>query len=72
MIHYSVWSSFKEGTAEPEGLARVSRFLLDLQQRGLIDGFKLLRNRDETGKTRLARFQALISFANQDQFGTRR
>jgi hypothetical protein len=69
MIHYNVWFSFKEGTAEPEGLARVGDFLLDLKQRDLIQDFTLLRNRAETGRTTLARCHALISFIDQNQFG---
>jgi hypothetical protein len=69
MIHYNVWFSFKAGTAEPEALSRVQQFLLDLKRRDQIRDFKLLRNRAEAGKTRLARFHALISFADQSQFG---
>ncbi len=68
MIHYNVWFPFKEGTAEMDGLARVRQFLLDLKARDQIHDFKLLRNRAEA-KTRLARFHALISFADQNQFG---
>jgi hypothetical protein len=70
MIHYNVWFSFKEGTVEPDGLNLVGAFLLDLKQRGLIHDLKLLRNRADTGDTRLARFHALIAFIDQDQFGT--
>jgi hypothetical protein len=69
MIHYNVWFSFKEGAAELDGLARVRQFLLELKQRDQIHDFKLLRNRASGGKTRLARFHALISFADQNQFG---
>lgn len=69
MIHYNVWFSFKEGTPEADGLVRVTRFLDDLKQRGLIYDFTLLRNRATADKTRLDRFQALISFTDQEQFG---
>jgi hypothetical protein len=67
MIHYNVWFSFKDGTVESDALSRVRQFLLDLKHRDQIHDFKLLRNRAEA-KTRLARFHALISFADQRQF----
>jgi hypothetical protein len=69
MIHYNVWFSFREGTAELDALARVRQFLLDLKHRNQIHDFKLLRNRAEANKTRLARFHALISFTDKNQFG---
>jgi hypothetical protein len=70
MIHYNVWFSFKDGTAELEGLARVRDFLGDLRERGRIDTFTLLRSRAKPGQTRLAPLHAVIVFANQDQFSS--
>lgn len=68
MIHYNVWFSFKPGTVEMEGLARVRDFLSDLRERGRIDTFTLLRSRAKPGQTRLAPLHAVIVFADQDQF----
>jgi hypothetical protein len=69
VIHYNVWFSFKAGAAEQEGLERVRRFLVDLEERGQICDFTLLRHRADTGKTRLAPFHAQIVFSDQEQFG---
>jgi hypothetical protein len=69
VIHYNVWFSFKEGSAEQESLSRVRQFLLDLKERGQVFDFTLLRHRADSGKTRLAPFHAQIVFADQDQFG---
>lgn len=68
MIHYNVWFAFRDGAPEVDGLARVRAFLDDLQQRTLIDGFRLLRSRARPGQTRLAPFHAVILFADQAQF----
>lgn len=68
MIHYNVWFSFKKGTAEPVALKRVAAFLDEQKQSGRIHDFMLLRNQAEAAKTKLARFHALISFVDQEQF----
>lgn len=69
MIHYNVWFSFANGVAEPEQIQRVRSFLSDLKSRGKIHDFQLLKNRALSGKSRLARFHALIMFLDDDQFG---
>jgi hypothetical protein len=68
VIHYNVWFAFKDGASEVDGVAGVRTFLNDLQQRRRIADFKLLRGRTGSGQTRLARFHAVIMFADQDQF----
>jgi hypothetical protein len=69
VIHYNVWFSFKDGISEPDGLGRVRRFLGDLQRRGQIAEFRLMRNTREGDKTNLGPLQAQISFVDSAQFG---
>jgi hypothetical protein len=69
VIHYNVWFSFKNDALEAEGLRRVHAFLADLQQRDFIAGYTLLRNRASGDRTKLARFHALITFRDNEQFG---
>lgn len=69
MIHYNVWFSFRQGTSELDQMQRVRSFLGDLRSRGQIHDFQLLKNRATAGKSRLARFHALIMFRDDVQFG---
>jgi hypothetical protein len=69
MIHYNVWFSFRDGIVEVDEMRRVRSFLTDLKSRGKIHDFQLLKNRAAPGKSKLARFHAVIMFLDGDQFG---
>ncbi len=69
-IHYNVWFSFKPGSDEREALDRVFEFLDELQQQQRIHNFTLLRNRAASADSRLARFHALITFVDDEQFSS--
>ena len=66
VIHYYVWFSFRPGVQTDEGLQRVRTFLDEMSGRGVVQEFRLLRNRSAADKTR--EFQAVIVFADADAF----
>jgi hypothetical protein len=65
-IHYYVWFSFRPGVPPNEGLQRVRTFLDEMTGRGVVQEFRLLRNRSAADKAR--EFQAAIMFADADAF----
>jgi len=69
MIHYNAWFSFRPEAVERDALQHVRTFLAGLKARGLVQDFVLLKNRTAPGKTRLATFQAVIAFRDDDQMG---
>ena len=52
MIHYYVWFSFQPEVQPDEGLQRVRTFLDEMTRRGVVQEFRLLRNRSAADKTR--------------------
>ena len=68
MIHYTVAFTFGDGVVESDELARITTFLADLQSRGAIAGFRLLRSRAALPDTP-RRFKADITFVDDTQFG---
>jgi hypothetical protein len=70
MIHDNVWFSFKAGVDEELGLVRCRVFLQDLQSRGRIDGFQLLKNLAAADEAKLPPFHAIIRFRDHEQTGT--
>jgi hypothetical protein len=69
MVHYNVWFSFDAGVDEGLQIARVRALLDDFQSRKMIANYRLLRNRGEEGKTKLPKFQAIVEFQDDEQFG---
>jgi hypothetical protein len=67
VIHYYVWFSFRRGVPPNEGLQRVRAFLDDMTKRGVVQEFRLLRNR-AAGADTAREFQAAIVFADGDAF----
>jgi hypothetical protein len=67
MIHYSVWFSFQDSVPPADGLQRVHAFLDGMHRRGLVQAFRLLRNRDRNADPARA-FQAAITFADVEAF----
>lgn len=69
MIHYYVWFNLKETISEAKGLATISRFLKGLCVEAEIATFQLLSNKGGAPRSKLARYQALIQFADEAQLG---
>ena len=69
MIHYNVWFTFNPTVDEAEQLAHVVRLLEDFKSRDMIAAYRLLRNRGIGSKTRMPRFQVIIEFRDDEQFG---
>lgn len=67
MIHYYVWFSLIPSVPPAAGLERVRAFLTDLIRRGVVQNFRVLRNRDPTADT-ARQFQAAIVFVDAHAF----
>jgi hypothetical protein len=69
MIVYNVWFSLKEGSDETLEIRKVKLFLKDLQDRALIAGYRVLKNRAQAGKSKLPPYQIIAEFLDGNQFG---
>jgi hypothetical protein len=67
VIQYYVWFSFRPEVPPAEGLLAVRTFLDELEQRGIVREFRLLRNR-AAGADKARAFHAAIVFADADAF----
>jgi hypothetical protein len=69
MILYNVWFSFKAGSDDAAELAKVRTFLDDLQSRSIVHGYRLMKNRATRDKSKLAPYQLMAEFADNEKFG---
>lgn len=69
MKQYNVWFDFHPGTDEIAELEKTRHFMQDLQERGKIADFLLMKNCAKGGKTRLSTYQVMVMFEDNVQFG---
>jgi hypothetical protein len=69
MIHYNVWFSFEEGADEPPYLQAARHLLDDFKSRRMIADYLLLKNRAPADETRMPKYQVIIEFEDDNQFG---
>src|ERR1700754_3828516 len=70
MIHYSVYFSLRDTSAEQEATLVIEQFLAGLCEGGAIAAFRLLCNTGGPPKSALLPLQALIEFRDQEQFSS--
>jgi hypothetical protein len=66
-IHYYVWFSFRPDVQPTDGVRAVRTFLDEMTKRGIVQEFRLLRNR-AAGADKAREFQAAIVFADAAAF----
>jgi hypothetical protein len=69
MIHYHVWFNLKETVSEASGLAMITRFLKKVCSEDDAASFQLLSNKGRPPRSKLARYHALIQFADDAHLG---
>jgi hypothetical protein len=69
MILYHVWFSFQPGSDDTAELAKARAFFEDLQARAKLHGYRLMKNRNPTEKTKLATYHLMAEFTDGPQFG---
>jgi hypothetical protein len=69
MIHYNVWFSFLADVDEAAELTKTRRLLDDFKSREMIADYRMLANRASGEKTKMPRYQVIIEFADEAQFG---
>ena len=69
MIHYTVAFSFKPGVADTDQLGQVRAFLADLQARGKIASYRLLRNRNDASRSSLPPYKVDVMLRDEASFG---
>jgi hypothetical protein len=69
MIHYNVWFTFLPDVYEVAELIKTRRLLDDFKSRGMLADYRLLTNRASGAKTKVPKFQVIIEFTDDTQFG---